>query len=67
LNGSKIEIRLCNEQVAGNSNVSIMGMVRMASSHEPKTGLKWLVDDGSSPPNVIGGYHALLMYRGDEL
>ena len=40
-----------------------VGMVRMASAHEPAVGLQWLVDDGSAPPAKIGGYKALLMYR----
>ena len=52
--------------VAGNSNVSFMGMVRMASSHEPKSGLKWLADAGSNPPATVGGFYALLMYRNEE-
>lgn len=51
---------------AGNSNVSIMGMVRTASEHEPKTGLKWLADASSSPPATVSGYNALLMYRDEE-
>lgn len=47
----------------GSSNVSIMGMVRMHSAHEPAVGLEWLVDTGSVPTARMGGYNALLMYR----
>lgn len=47
----------------GSSNVSIMGMVRMHSAHEPAVGLEWLVDNTSIPTAKIGGYNALLMYR----
>ena len=49
--------------VAESYNVSAMGMTRMQTRAEPKTGLLWLVDDGSEPPAAFGGYHVLLMYR----
>ena len=48
---------------AGSHNLSIMGMVRMPSAHEPRAGPHWLVDDGSSPPATAGGYAALLLHR----
>ena len=49
--------------VAGSYNVSAMGMTRMQTRAEPKTGLLWLVDHGSEPRAALGGYHVLLMYR----
>ena len=48
----------------GSSNVSVMGMTRSASDAEPQVGLEWLVDQESSPTAMVGGYNALLFYRG---
>ena len=49
--------------VAESSNVSLMGMTRSASDHEPKAGIRWLADSGSTPPAMMSGYGALLAYN----